>query len=176
MYIGIDAKTEKGTVFNLPLNSSETVSSKDFITFVSKDTTNYVKKQTSFDGLTMSLKLNVDANSTANIFTSLGNLSGKGYSKNLELNINSLGDFEMSGDYIIESGSFDFTAQEVINKKFNIRQGGTIRWTGNPTTAQINLKAIYSLRASLTDLYAAANRQQLVAMKTKEYLQKWKWD
>jgi hypothetical protein len=159
LFIGIDAKTEKGTVFNLPLNSSETVSSKDFITFVSKDTANFVKKQTSFDGLTMSLKLDVDANSTANIFTSLGNLSGKGNSKNLALNINSLGDFEMSGDYIIESGSFDFTAQEVINKKFNIRQGGTIRWTGNPTTAQINLKAIYSLRASLTDLYAAANRE-----------------
>jgi hypothetical protein len=159
MYIDIDAKTEKGTVFNLPLNSSETVSNKDFITFVSKDTANYVKKQTSFDGLTMSLKLSVDANSTANIFTTLGNLSGKGYSKNLALKINSFGDFEMSGDYIIESGSFDFTAQEVINKKFSIRQGGTIRWTGNPTTAQINLKAIYSLRASTTDLYAAANRE-----------------
>jgi hypothetical protein len=158
LFIGIDAKTEKGTVFNLPLNSSETVSSKDFITFVSKDTTAYVKKQTSFDGLTMRLKIDVDANSTANIFTTLGNLSGRGYSKNLELNINSLGDFEMSGDYIIESGIFDFTAQEVINKKFNIRQGGTIRWTGNPSNAQINLKAIYSLRAGLADLYSAANR------------------
>ncbi len=158
MFIDIDAKTEKGTVFNLPLNSSETVSSKDFINFVSKDTAVVVKRQTSFDGLTMSLKLNVDANSTANIYTTLGNLSGRGYSKNLDLNINSLGDFEMSGDYIIESGSFDFTAQEIINKKFNIRQGGTIRWTGNPSAAQINLKAIYSLRASLTDLYTAANR------------------
>jgi len=158
MSIDIDAKTEKGTVFNLPLNSSETVSSKDFINFVSKDTAVVVDRKTSFDGLTMSLKLNVDANSTANIYTSLGKLSGRGYSKNLDLNINSLGDFEMSGDYIIESGSFDFTAQEVINKKFNIRQGGTIRWTGNPTAAQINLKAIYSLRASLSDLYTAANR------------------
>lgn len=159
IFIDIDAKTERGTVFNLPLNSSETVSSKDFITFVSRDTSKIVKKETSFDGLTMSLKLVVDANSTANIFTSLGNLSGRGYSKNLALNINSLGDFEMSGDYIIETGSFDFTAQEIINKKFQIRQGGTIRWTGNPTTAQINLKAIYSLRASLSDLYTAANRE-----------------
>lgn len=159
IFIDIDAKTEKGTVFNLPLNSSETVSSKDFISFVSRDTTKTVKKETSFDGLTMSLKLVVDANSTANLFTTLGNLSGRGYSKNLALNINSLGDFEMSGDYIIESGSFDFTAQEIINKKFQIRQGGTIRWTGNPTTAQINLKAIYSLRAGLSDLYTAANRE-----------------
>ncbi|WP_316821718.1 translocation/assembly module TamB domain-containing protein [Pedobacter gandavensis] len=158
MYIDIDAKTEKGTVFNLPLNSSETVSSKDFITFVSKDTINTVKKQNSFDGLTMNLKLDVDPNSVANIFTSLGNLSGRGNATDLTLKINSQGDFDMSGDYIIENGSFDFTAQEVINKKFNIRQGGTIRWTGNPAMAQIQLKAIYSLRTSLRDLYTAANR------------------
>jgi hypothetical protein len=157
MFIGIDAKSEKGTVFNLPLNSSETVSNKDFITFVSKDTAHVVKKKSSINGLTMSFKLAIDPNTTANIFTSLGNLSGKG-NADLSLDINSYGDFEMSGDYIIESGSFDFTAQEVINKKFTIRQGGSIRWTGNPLNAQIQLKAIYSLRASLTDLYTAANR------------------
>ncbi len=169
MFIGIDAKTEKGTVFNLPLNSSETVISKDFITFVSKDTTEVVKKETSFDGLTMSFKLAVDANSTANIFTTLGNLSGKGKG-NLELEINSFGDFEMSGDYIIESGSFDFTAQEVINKKFTIRQGGTIRWTGNPSAAQIQLKAIYSLRANLTPYTKQRTDLKQVIMLTERVL------
>lgn len=157
IYIGIDAKTEKGTVFNLPLNTAETVSRKDFITFLSKDTAANAKRKLNFDGLTMSLKLQVDPSSTTNIFTSLGNLSGKG-NANLDLEINSLGDFDMTGDYIIETGSFDFTAQEVISKKLSIRQGGTIRWTGNPNQAQINLKAIYELRASLTDLYSAANR------------------
>lgn len=157
MLIDINAKTEKGTVFNLPLNSSETVSDKDFITFVSKDTTQVIKRSTSFNGLKMNFKLKVDPNSTANIYTVLGKLSGKGNAE-LELNINSVGDFEMKGDYIIETGIFDFTAQEVINKRFEIRQGGTIRWTGNPTNAQINLKAIYALRASTSDLYLAANR------------------
>ena len=157
MAINIDAKAEKGTVFNLPLNSSETVTDKDFITFVSKDTAQVPIKKQSFNGLKMNFKLKVDPNSTANIYTVLGTLSGKGNAE-LELKINSVGDFEMKGDYIIETGFFDFTAQEVINKRLDIRQGGTIRWTGNPTTAQINLKAIYALRASLTDLYTAANR------------------
>ena len=157
MKINIDAKTEKGTVFNLPLNGSEMVSDNDFINFISSDTSKAVKKKTNFDGLTLTFKLKIDPNTTANIYTVLGNLSGKG-NADLNLNINSLGDFEMSGDYIIETGSFDFTAQEVINKKFDIRQGGTIRWTGNPTAAQINLKAIYSVRADLSVLYRAANR------------------
>jgi hypothetical protein len=157
MKIDIKAKTEKGTIFNLPLNSSETVSDKDFINFVTLDSAKIVKKVTNFEGLTLTFKLTIDPNTTANIFTTLGNLSGKGNAE-LNLNINSLGDFEMSGDYIIETGSFDFTAQEVINKKFEIRQGGTIRWTGNPTAAQINLKAVYALRASLNELFKAANR------------------
>ncbi|WP_240775087.1 translocation/assembly module TamB domain-containing protein [Pedobacter xixiisoli] len=157
MFIDIDAKTEKGTVFSLPLNSSETITDKDFITFVSKDTTKVVKKISSFEGLSMRFKLSVDPNTTVNIFTVLGKLSGTG-NADLELNISKVGDFEMKGDYIIESGVFDFTAREVINKRFEIRQGGTIRWTGNPTNAQINLKAIYMLRAALGDLYQAANR------------------
>lgn len=157
MFIDIDAKTEKGTVFSLPLNSSETITDKDFITFVSKDTTKVVKRQSSFEGLSMRFKLSVDPNTTVNIFTVLGKLSGTG-NADLELNISKVGDFEMKGDYIIESGVFDFTAREVINKRFDIRQGGTIRWTGNPTNAQINLKAIYTLRAALGDLYQAANR------------------
>lgn len=157
MFIDIDAKTEKGTIFNLPLNSSETVTDKDFITFVSKDTTKVVKKLNSFQGLSMNFKLSVDPNTTVNIYTVLGKLSGTG-NADLELNISKVGDFEMKGDYIIESGVFDFTAREVINKRFDIRQGGSIRWTGNPVNAQINLKAIYTLRAALGDLYRAANR------------------
>ncbi|RZK52751.1 MAG: translocation/assembly module TamB, partial [Pedobacter sp.] len=63
MTIDIDAKAEKGTIFNLPLNSSETVSDKDFITFVSKDTTKTTQKKPSFNGLKMNFKLKVDPNS-----------------------------------------------------------------------------------------------------------------
>ncbi len=157
MFIDIDAKTEKGTIFNLPLNSSETVTDKDFIVFVSKDTTQVIRRKTTFKGLAMNFKLNVDPNTIVNIYTVLGKLSGTGNAE-IELNISKVGDFEMKGDYIIESGAFDFTAREVINKRFEIRQGGSIRWTGNPINAQINLKAIYNLRAQLSDLYQAANR------------------
>lgn len=160
MFINIDAKTEKGTVFNLPLNSSETVSDKDFITFAGKNFSSVVlQKTTGVKGLTMSFSLKIDPNSLINIYTALGKLSGRGKA-DLNLNINSIGDFGMMGDYIIESGNFDFNARfvEVINKRFDIRQGGTIKWTGNPANAQINLKAIFALRANnIADLYAAAN-------------------
>ncbi len=158
MNIQIDAKTESGTVFNIPLNSSATVSSTDFITFVAKDSSLNKPKETSFNGLTMNFALEVDEASEVNIFTELGRLSGRGKAKFLTLNITSLGDFEMYGDYLITSGKFEFTAQDFINKIFKLSEGGSIRWTGNPTEAAINLKALYEVRASLDPLYRAAGR------------------
>lgn len=160
MRIQIDAKTEAGTVFNIPLNSSAIVSKNDFITFVAKDSSLNKPKETSFKGLTMNFELQVDENSEVNIFTEMGKLSGRGKSQ-LSLNITSLGDFEMFGDYLISTGKFEFTAQDFINKIFKISEGGSIRWTGNPTEAAINLKALYELRASLRPLYTAAGRPPL---------------
>lgn len=157
MRIVIDAKTEAGTVFNIPLNSSATVSTTDFITFVAKDSSLNKPKETSFKGLTMNFELQVDDNSEVNIFTDLGKLTGRGASQ-LSMNITSLGDFEMYGDYNISSGKFEFTAQDFINKIFKISEGGSIRWTGNPVEAAINMKALYEVRTSVSPLYLAAGR------------------
>ena len=157
MRIIIDAKTEAGTVFNIPLNSSATVSQTDFITFVAKDSSLNKPKETSFKGLTMNFELQVDENSEVNIFTDLGKLTGRGESQ-LSMNITSLGDFEMYGDYNISSGKFEFTAQDFINKIFKISEGGSIRWTGNPVEAAINMKALYEVRTSISPIYLAAGR------------------
>lgn len=160
MRIIIDAKTEAGTVFNIPLNSSATVSQTDFITFVAKDSSLNKPKETSFKGLTMNFELQVDENSEVNIFTDLGKLTGRGTSL-LSMNITSLGDFEMYGDYNISSGKFEFTAKDFINKIFKISEGGSIRWTGNPVEAAINMKALYEVRTSVAPIYSAAGRTAL---------------
>ncbi|KAA8486749.1 uncharacterized protein DUF490 [Arcticibacter tournemirensis] len=158
MRIDINAKTEEGTVFNIPLNSSETVATNDFITFVSKDSTFTPKSQSFFlPGLVLNIDLAVDENSIVNIFTSLGRLNGRGNAA-INLKITSQGDFEMYGDYLISSGKFQLTAQDFINKIFDLSQGGSIRWTGDPADALINLKAVYSLRTDIRPLYMAAGR------------------
>lgn len=158
MRINIKAKTEKGTEFTIPLNGASTVSSDEFITYVSKDSSLNKKAQVNyFNGLTMEFNLSVDEGTTANILTEVGNLSGQGNAQ-LNLKITSLGDFEMKGDYIIDAGQFDFTANNLIDKTFDIKKGGTIRWTGDPSDAEINLNASYTTRASLAPLYTAAGR------------------
>lgn len=155
--IDIKAKTEEGTVFNIPLNSSSTASNYDFITYVNRDTSaKSVIKERSFDGVTLNFDLTIDEKTLVKITTDYGQLEGSGTASNLQLNINSSGDFEMRGDYLISNGKFEFTAQNFISKVFQVTQGGTIRWTGDPSNAEINLKAIYEVRTDINDLYRAA--------------------
>lgn len=158
MKIDITAKTEAGTVFNIPLNTSSTVGDYDFIKFVShNDTTKQQGTQPrAFNGVTLNFDLTADEKTTVKITTDYGVLEGNGQAKGLKLNINSLGDFEMFGDFLISTGKFEFTAKDFISKNFTVNQGGTIRWTGNPSNATINLNAIYEVRTDISPLYSAA--------------------
>ncbi|HEY5327739.1 MAG TPA: translocation/assembly module TamB domain-containing protein [Mucilaginibacter sp.] len=161
MNIDIKARTGAGTIFNIPLNSSTTVPDNDFIKFVSHtDTTKAAARTTSaFNGVTLNFDLTVDEKAIVKITTDYGVLEGSGQANGLKLNINSLGDFEMFGDFLITSGKFEFTAKNFISKNFAVNQGGTIRWTGNPSNATINLKAIYEVRTDISPLYQAAGSQ-----------------
>src|SRR5690606_38402189 len=157
MNINIQARTNDGTTINIPLNAAGVVSDRDFITFVAADSSLTEQKQNSFQGLTMTMDLSVSPDAEINLFTDLGKLSGNG-DGTITMNITSLGDFEMLGDYAIQQGEFEFTAQDFINKIFEISPGGSIRWTGNPTEALINLTAVYEVRTSVSPLYIAAGR------------------
>ena len=60
--------------------------------------------------------------------------------------------FEMYGDYTITEGSYLFTLQNIINKRFIIENGSTIQWTGEPLDARLNINAVYKLKTSLQPL------------------------
>ena len=157
MKIDIIASTGAGTIFNIPLNTSTTVSDNDFIRFVDHHDTIKVRQKTNqFNGVTLNFDLSVDENSTVRITTDYGVLEGKGHADDLKLNINSLGDFEMFGDFSITSGKFDFVAKNFFSKNFLVNQGGIIRWTGNPANATIDLSAVYEVRTNIAPLYLAA--------------------
>lgn len=159
MNITIKAKTQEGTVFNIPLNTSSTASDYEFIRYVSsKDTVKAVKNTSLFKGVTLNFDLSADEKTVVKIYTDYGLLTGSGTANNLSLRINSLGDFEMFGAFLITSGKFEFTAKSVISKVFQVNQGGTIRWTGSPNNADINLVTTYDVRANIGDLYQAAGQ------------------
>src|ERR1019366_3474917 len=72
---------------------------------------------------------------------------------NIKLNIDTKGEFKMYGNYVITSGDYLFTLKNLINKKFEIENGSTIKWTGSPYKADLNLNAIYKARALLSPFF-----------------------
>jgi hypothetical protein len=71
-------------------------------------------------------------------------LSGRG-AGNLFMEINTKGKFNMWGDFITFDGIYNFKNLGVIDKKFNVKPGGTIVWEGDPLEAQMDLEAVYSV-------------------------------
>lgn len=59
---------------------------------------------------------------------------------------------ELYGAYTLNEGNYNFTLQDIIIKDFVIEQGSEISFTGDPYAAKLNVNAIYSLNANLSDL------------------------
>ena len=161
IYMDIRAQSNANTVITIPFNTSLKISDNDFIYFVSKDSSSNeeAKQRNLFSGLTMNMDLSVTPDAEINLENNIGSLKATGTGA-ISLRISSLGDFEMFGDYNVVSGKFHFTAQDFFNKYFDIREGGTIRWTGNPSEATINVSALYQQRTSIAPLYNAAGRAE----------------
>lgn len=61
-------------------------------------------------------------------------------------------DLKIFGTYTLERGSYNFTLQDIIIKDFTIRDGSSISFHGDPYAAQLDIQAVYSVNANLSDL------------------------
>lgn len=171
-------KTEKNTILYIPLSNPEEVSQSGFINFIQKDSLLSLTNQNTNEFSGIELELDISATNDAEvqlIFDSkIGDIiKGRG-NGNLKMNIDRLGNFKMFGNLQVESGDYLFTLQNLINKKFIILPGGTIKWNGDPYDALVDLEGVYKLRASLYDLIKDSTLTQRVPvevhLKLKEKL------
>lgn len=149
----INTSVDKNSRFILPLDGPAELNDENYITFVVKDTLKKVKENvlTGFN-LDMNLKISPDAELSILMDRKTGdvlNVQGEG---NLDLNINTLGKFDLTGDYIITEGEYLFTLKTLINKKFEIEPGSSITWSGDPMNAEIDVVTRYRQRASVAPL------------------------
>lgn len=157
----IDAKTEKGTKFFIPITSEEEISDNDYIHFVSRhyDTLKATSDNSSdLSGITLNFSLDVTPDADVQIIfdSKIGDIIKAKGSGNLRMEITTLGDFNIYGDYVIDEGDYLFTLENVINKKFTIQKGSTLKWNGSPYDAQADITAIYPVKTTLYDLVASS--------------------
>jgi len=149
----INTSVGKNTKFILPLDGPAELNDEGYIHFVVKDTLKKVKEN-ALTGFNLDMKLNISPDAELSILMDrktgdVLNVQGQG---NLDLNINTLGKFDMTGEYIITEGEYLFTLKTLINKKFEIDAGSSITWSGDPLNAEIDVVTRYRQRASVAPL------------------------
>ncbi len=181
--LDIVGSTEGDSQFFMPLSSKSDAANADFVVFGQEgerevsDTTNYLsRRKMAFERRNRqrasasagSLNINVELTAKPNtevqlvIDPTVGDIiKARG---NGELNMRIVPNaniFEMYGDYTITDGSYLFTLQNIINKKFLIESGSTIQWTGDPLDARLNIDAVYKLKASLQPLLSSTTLENI---------------
>ncbi|GAB4163806.1 MAG: translocation/assembly module TamB domain-containing protein [Winogradskyella sp.] len=155
LIIDVEGSTAQGTVFNIPLNDSESFGDNSFIHFLSPEEkkarlNGEVTEAIEVKGLELNFDLDVNTNATIEIVIDKeagSTIKGKGEG-NLVFLINTNGTFNMWGDFLVFEGIYNFKYGGFVEKRFEVEQGGSIVWEGDPMGAEINLKAIYKTTAN----------------------------
>ena len=153
--IKVAGESEKGTSIKIPVNDEEDLGNNSFINFMTveeyqKSLTEKIVKENRYEGIELDFNFDIDTDTDIEIILNRETghaMKGKGYGS-MQMNINTLGKFEMYGDFQVQEGEYNFKYGGIIDKKFNVEKGGTIRWDGDPMNAVLDLKATYKTMAN----------------------------
>jgi hypothetical protein len=101
--------------------------------------------------VTATIRVNKNANFTVVVDQDNGDIVHLKGEAQLSGGIDPSGKTSLTGTYTVEQGSYDLSYASV-NRKFNFKRGSTITWTGDPTSANIDLTAIYVAKVPPIDL------------------------
>ncbi len=155
--IDVDATSMKGTDIKIPINNSASAggASASYIHFQSpEEIANLLKgivaETRTYKGLEMNFDLDVTPDAYIEIIIDKNTghgLRAKG-NGNLLLEINTLGKFNMYGDFAVVEGIYNFRYGGIFDKQLTVRPGGYLNWDGDPTRARLNLEAVYKTSAN----------------------------
>lgn len=70
----------------------------------------------------------------------------------LSLTIDPSGKLTLTGRYEIVKGSYQLSFSDIIKREFAISKGSSLTWFGSPSEADVDITAIYTVKASVMDL------------------------
>lgn len=153
--MNINVGTNKGTSIYVPLNLDVDATENAYIRFISKadsleEAQTYVPETS---GINLDMLFDVTKDAAIQIFLpdEIGNIKASG-SGRIRMGIDTRGDFTAFGNYNIDEGTFLFTFENIINRLFSIERGSSITFNGSPYDADLNVRAVYKLRASVSGI------------------------
>ena len=155
LVINVNAKSAKNTYIKIPINQGQSVNENQYLHFITaneKYSKNkaIAKSNRNYNGLQLNFDLDITQDATIEVILDRDSghgMKGKGIGT-LFMNINTLGKFEMTGDYQIYEGSYNFKYGGLIDKRLSVKKYGSIVWDGDPLKAILNLEAVYTTNAN----------------------------
>lgn len=156
-------KINKDTKFNivLPQSDPSIADREGIVEFIDQDKPKAAtaialqefSSSTEVKGINASVNIEVDKEAELSIIIDKANgdfLKLKGEAQ-LNGGIDPSGKTSLTGRYELSEGSYEMNFN-AIKRKFDIKSGSYILWTGEPTTADINITAVYKTEAAPIDL------------------------
>ncbi|MEZ4685591.1 MAG: translocation/assembly module TamB domain-containing protein [Bacteroidia bacterium] len=159
--IKINAKgtSGAGSILRIPLSGETTIERPDFVRFTGEKIDDRGKAKAGFDGFELNLTVQATPESEVELIfdEKVGDIMRGRGEGTITVRVNEQGEFAMFGDFGSE-GDYLFTAQNIVNKRFEVVEGGTITWSGDPYEARLNLDAVYPVYADIQDFLPDVNR------------------
>ena len=146
--INIKGSTNKNTSLTIPIKKSQNTGDLNYLNFIESQNVNDSKVLLS-DENGLKVDLDIDFNSNANLEVLLDSDSNSKIelvgSGKLNFQINTLGDFNIFGGFLVENGSYFYKSLGIVNREFDIIKGSNLVWNGDPYLAEININANYQV-------------------------------
>lgn len=148
----------------LPQSDPSIVDREGIVEFIDQDnppmitkvTMNDTLSKTQFKGIDASVNIEIDKEAELSLIIDKGNgdyVKLKGEAR-LNGGIDPSGKTSLTGRYEFNEGSYEMTFS-AIKRKFDIKKGSYILWTGEPMSADVSITAVYKVAASPIDLLQA---------------------
>lgn len=155
LFINVEASSKKGTIIKIPIAETLSVGDNNYLRFITPQekfnlSSNLQSQKRNYQGLELNFDLDVNTDAEIEVILDretghLMNGSGVG---NLYMQINTLGKFNMYGDFQIYKGKYFFKYRGIVSKVFDVKEYGSIVWDGDPLKARLNLQAVYKTVAN----------------------------
>lgn len=157
MDIVVNARTQRGTWINFPMYGPTTIEEDGFIKFKSPEEIDTTLEDTGIDFTGVNLALNFDITPDARVKLifdqNIGDQISAQGEGNLKIGLDNYGDIALNGTYTVTDGVYNF-AMGPYRQNFFISPGGTVQWTGNPYSANLDIETYYKTNANLSVVMA----------------------
>lgn len=169
----------------LPQQEPGVVEREGIVRFVDMDApendTLFMKEQAAYDslnhsvilGMDIAVNLEIKKEAIFSLVVDEGNgdfirMQGEGQ---LTGGIDPSGKITMSGTYEIQSGAYELS-YNLLKRKFTIQQGSKITWNGEPTMAELDVTAIYTVKTAPIDLVNTSLEENTSTATRNTFLQR----